>query len=485
VNLPLEWLWDMIDEFIYQFQSFCQYRIKLLKSKNKPKDDIDYVNENPGIWDVTTVLQYLHSFQAKSKIVEILEVEKQVGHPLCEDEDELMEKFSVEPIVYYLGYFSTIGLVRVNCLLADYYLALKIISPIELTREKAGVSSKVIGCHMSLFYYVGFAYLMQRRYTDAIKTFTTILSQAHRLQQQRQHEQLGKKVEQIYSLLAIAVSLYPTRIDELVHANLREKFSEKMQRMQRAEFTVYEEMFSFACPKFISPSHPDFDDDLSQGPPQSALQLQLKVFMQEVRQQSLIPMIRSYLRLYTSIPISKLAYFLELEDITNPSSTPSTTPSTTTPPIITPGSSSASSSSSSSSSAASTTPGTTTPTTPGAGVGSSSSPATPTSSSGSNVTTAVVPASTVGGGVGGVGGISNEERVLRYLLCYKHKMKTQLWSGSGGPLNAKWSTSSDLDFHIDKDMIHVADTKISRKYGEYFIRQINKLEDVLRPFQPK
>jgi translation initiation factor 3 subunit L len=27
--LPNNWLWDMVDEFLYQFQSFCQYRGKV------------------------------------------------------------------------------------------------------------------------------------------------------------------------------------------------------------------------------------------------------------------------------------------------------------------------------------------------------------------------------------------------------------------------------------------------------------------------
>jgi hypothetical protein len=31
LDLPIQWLWDIIDEFIYQFQSFCQYRAKLVK----------------------------------------------------------------------------------------------------------------------------------------------------------------------------------------------------------------------------------------------------------------------------------------------------------------------------------------------------------------------------------------------------------------------------------------------------------------------
>ncbi len=29
MQLPNGWLWDMIDEFVYQFQSFAQYRGKL------------------------------------------------------------------------------------------------------------------------------------------------------------------------------------------------------------------------------------------------------------------------------------------------------------------------------------------------------------------------------------------------------------------------------------------------------------------------
>ena len=28
LELPDQWLWDIIDEFIYQFQSFCLWRAK-------------------------------------------------------------------------------------------------------------------------------------------------------------------------------------------------------------------------------------------------------------------------------------------------------------------------------------------------------------------------------------------------------------------------------------------------------------------------
>lgn len=34
MQLPNPWLWDMIDEFIYQFQSFCQYRLDPLPNQH-------------------------------------------------------------------------------------------------------------------------------------------------------------------------------------------------------------------------------------------------------------------------------------------------------------------------------------------------------------------------------------------------------------------------------------------------------------------
>lgn len=37
----------------------------------------------------------------------------------------------------------------------------------------------------------------------------------------------------MYALLAIAVSLCPQRIDENIHSVLKDKFSDKMARMQR------------------------------------------------------------------------------------------------------------------------------------------------------------------------------------------------------------------------------------------------------------
>lgn len=369
LNLPGQWLWDIIDEFIYQFQSFCQYRAKL---KNRPKEELSLLQNNPQAWNVNSVINFLQSLINKSKTIH----------------------GDKESSIYrVLGYFSIIGLCRIHCLLGDYYLALKTIAPIELTAHK-GLFTQVIACHITLYYYMGFIYMMMRRYADAIRTFSSILLYISRTKQYHtrsyQYDQISKKNEQMYGLLAICLSLSPQRVDENVHTLLREKYSDKMLKMQRGDEATFEELFSYACPKFVTPSSPNINLLLQESGntqannQQEALKVQTKLFLQEVKQQTLVPTIRSYLKLYTTIPTQKLSDFLDLD----------------------------------------------------------------------------------------------QKSFRTQLLCYKHKTRGLVWVG-GPPLNGEWTFSSDVDFYLDKDMVHITDTKVQRRYSEFFIRHIHKFDEII------
>ena len=50
------------------------------------------------------------------------------------------------------------------------------------------MSSRVPACQISTFYYVGFAYMMMRRYQDAIRTFSNILLYIQRTKQMFQNK---------------------------------------------------------------------------------------------------------------------------------------------------------------------------------------------------------------------------------------------------------------------------------------------------------
>jgi len=283
--------------------------------------------------------------------------------------------------------------------LGDYYFALKTIAPIQLNTK--GLLTKVTACHVSFFYYMAFSYMMMRRYNDAIKSYSNILLYITRIKQYHnrsyQHDQIMKKNEQMFGLLSICLSLCPQRVDENIHTVLKDKYTDKMQKMQKGEIVAFEELFTFCCPKFITAAAPNYGGVLEDpikypavNSNQEATQLQTKLFLIEAKQQALLTTIRSYLKLYTTIGISKLAAFLEM----------------------------------------------------------------------------------------------SEKDLRTQLLCYKHKTRNIHWTG-GSPLAGEYSSSSDVDFFIDKDMIHIRDAKVQRKYSEFFIRHINKFEQIMSDISEK
>merc|ERR1719422_533026 len=256
LELPDQWLWDIIDEFIYQFQAFSIFRHK---SNKKNEDDIELLRANPKIWNVHSVLNVLHSLVEKSNINKQLEVYTSGGDP-----DSVAGEFGQHSLYKMLGYFSLVGLLRLHSLLGDYYQALKVLENIDF--NKKSLYSRVPGCQITTLYYVGFAYLMMRRYQDAIRTLGNCLLYVQRTKtmfavKSYQNDQINKQTDQMYVLLALCITLHPQRIDESLHTTLREKnYAEKMNKMSRGELPEFEASFTFSCPKFLSPVPPNYDD---------------------------------------------------------------------------------------------------------------------------------------------------------------------------------------------------------------------------------
>uniref|UniRef100_A0A8D2CVC8 Eukaryotic translation initiation factor 3 subunit L n=1 Tax=Sciurus vulgaris TaxID=55149 RepID=A0A8D2CVC8_SCIVU len=362
------------------FQSFSQYRCKTAK---KSEEEIDFLRSNPKIWNVHSVLNVLHSLVDKSNINRQLEVYTSGGDP-----ESVAGEYGRHSLYKMLGYFSLVGLLRLHSLLGDYYQAIKVLENIEL--NKKSMYSRVPECQVTTYYYVGFAYLMMRRYQDAIRVFANILLYIQRTKSMFQrttykYEMINKQNEQMHALLAIALTMYPMRIDESIHLQLREKYGDKMLRMQKGDPQVYEELFSYSCPKFLSPVVPNYDNVHPSYHKEPFLQ-QLKVFSDEVQQQAQLSTIRSFLKLYTTMPVAKLAGFLDL----------------------------------------------------------------------------------------------TEQEFRIQLLVFKHKMKNLVWTSGISALDGEFQSASEVDFYIDKDMIHIADTKVARRYGDFFIRQIHKFEELNR-----
>ncbi|KAH6661172.1 eukaryotic translation initiation factor 3 subunit L [Truncatella angustata] len=303
------WAWDVIDEFIYQFNSFSSYRMRLARQPRDNEEERQILKENPNTWGTYSVLNVLYSLIQRSQIVEQLAAMKR-----NEDPAAVAGEYGSKNLYKMLGYFSIIGLLRVHCLLGDFSLALKTLDDIEL--NKKAMFARVMAAHFTTYYYVGFSYMMMHRYADAIRMFSHILvyvSRTKNFQKNAQYDSITKKNDQMYALIAICVAFHPTRLDDTIHTALREKYGDQLLKLQRGgpeSLPIFEELFKTACPKFISPIAPDFENPESNVDP---MDHHLSIFMDEVKTNMFNPTVRSYLRLYTTMDLKKLAGFLEVQ----------------------------------------------------------------------------------------------------------------------------------------------------------------------------
>lgn len=174
LELPDIWLWELIDEFVYQFQNYAQYRARTNDKNDKESEQLS--TTNPNVWNILCILNVLHALVDMSNIKVQLEVSASGGDP-----ESVAGVFGRHSLYKRLGYFSLVGLLRVHSLLGDYYQAIKVLEPIEI--HKKTHYSHIPACQISTSYYVGFAYMMMRRYSDAIRTFSSILLYIQRTKQ--------------------------------------------------------------------------------------------------------------------------------------------------------------------------------------------------------------------------------------------------------------------------------------------------------------
>jgi len=152
----------------------------------------------------------------------------------------------------------------------------------------------------------------------------------------------------MYALFAICNCLSPSKLDEQILSNAKERYADQISKMSLPftanNFTTpnpttpatetapkeavapasealdaYSELFLFACPKFITANGPPYNDAdalaayMADVPEEPATR-HLSLFLDDIRARAEVPTLRSYLKLYTSLDASKLAGFLERDE---------------------------------------------------------------------------------------------------------------------------------------------------------------------------
>lgn len=106
------------------------------------------------------------------------------------------------------------------------------------------------------------------------------------------------------ALLAISTHLCPQAnlVEESIAKAIREKHGAQLSKEN------YSDLFVFCAPKFVSPVVPDFSTPATL-PNENAYKHQVHLLEQELSCQTAFRKLRSYLKLYTSIAVSKLVSF--------------------------------------------------------------------------------------------------------------------------------------------------------------------------------
>jgi len=293
--MSVQWVNDIMTEFVYQFQGFCQFRCQV---GNHSPETIKLLQANIDVWNLPTVIRIL------TKLISLSQSQmKATAH-------------SSYQILF--GYFATIELARLECLLGDFGSSLKAISSIKLN-DRTELFQSLPFCHFNVYYHTGVSNMMLRRFVDAMDVFGELILHVSRIlkpgasggMKQATLNNLQRMLDKVLSLTAILITVFPSyRPDDQIRELVEVKFGEKMKLLQSGSTTAFTDLFESSSPKFISPAIPDYFVPLNVN--NEAFNHAVSIFSSEVEQHLAFLRLRSYLGLYSALVISKLSPFHEI-----------------------------------------------------------------------------------------------------------------------------------------------------------------------------
>jgi translation initiation factor 3 subunit L len=314
LQIPSQWLWDMLEDLVDQFAFFQMYKDKIISKHvgDDEKKKIELAESNT--WSFSGVVKILQSCVAAANI-ELPKVENVMGSTASkkehvEDKEDFEDVLIPEGQVtianqrQLMAYFALVSLSRVYAITGDFFSSLAMLGPVPLNRSLP--VTRLLSCFLCLYYHMGLSYLMTRRYLDALRTFGTVLYSALRYKKRFSKgplESIGGYSDKMFALITIAYAITPQRLDDLVLSVIKETYDEKLQVMQSgSDSAPFAEMFAVGSPNFISLSLLGGKNDWIS-----------KVFLNDISSRLKLGSLVNTLQLYSTISVEKLAKMMEMD----------------------------------------------------------------------------------------------------------------------------------------------------------------------------
>lgn len=213
------------------------------------------------------------------------------------------------------GYFALVALCRMYTKLGDYAAAVESARPLCVLAGE-GLFTRNPACHLAISYYLGFALIMCRRFDDAFKVLSRTLllfHRVHRVLEEGARGYMRIRSGRMLELLALCVAVLPgATLDEQLRKVLRERHSNQLERISSGEgMSDIEDIFAASAPGYLAVRPTAQKDAPPPGPatnPDAVMAAHLQLLKVEIGQRVAgASRLRSYMRLYTSIDLPKLA----------------------------------------------------------------------------------------------------------------------------------------------------------------------------------
>ena len=192
-----EWAFDILNEFVYQLQGFCQFRTSLyhnavkygLLQPGQSLSDVDTNsnnnNSNQTLLDNIQMLQNNNNSNTTDNAWEMEQVMSYLHRLVAIG----CGPNQTRPAYQYLGLFASITLSRLECLLGDYTASLEALGPLSaglVCKRDDGIFGapdivqSVFLARLSMAYHAGMSFFMLRRYKDASRIWGSICAYMQR-----------------------------------------------------------------------------------------------------------------------------------------------------------------------------------------------------------------------------------------------------------------------------------------------------------------
>lgn len=279
-ELPSWMMWDIFDEFLYQMTVVYQ--------KLHITDDT---------WGVPQATKLLELVIAQSKFEDVMDQPNRL--------DDILKGPQTSALS---GFYATITMAKLDVLLGDYYSALSTLRPLDIYGKGRTVLNRVQPAAVSIYFYIGFSYLMIHRFEDAGNAFRRCLTV--KLNGRRFTERVQLDAAYMFVCARVLGGMAIPNITSYIGARRVPAFEDDREGLRCGEEERFRDVFERCSPKFLTV--PPADGSVVKGT--EGRELQARMFRRVVQQQQEIIKLRGFFKVYQNTKMSLLETLLEVDD---------------------------------------------------------------------------------------------------------------------------------------------------------------------------